>query len=125
MILDFTIKNFRSIRGEMQIILEAESGQTKSENTFEVIVPNDKKRKLLHSAVIYGANASGKTNVIRALYNLINYIKHSNDLSIDQHIPYYEPFLFDTETDQAPTVFTLNFLMPEGKIYVQYSYQLS
>ena len=125
MILDFTIKNFRSIRGEMKIILEAESGQTKSENTFEVTVPNDKKRKLLHSAVVYGANASGKTNVIRALYNLINYVKHSNDLSIDQHIPYYEPFLFDTEMETAPTVFTFNFLVKEGKIYIQYNYQLS
>lgn len=125
MILDFTIKNFRSIRGEMQLILEGESGQTKSENTFEAIGPNDKKRKLLHSAVIYGANASGKTNVIRALYNLINYIKYSNNLSIDQQIPYYEPFLFDTETETAPTVLTLNFLMNEGEIYIQYNYQLS
>ena len=125
MILDFTIKNFRSLRNEMKIILEGESGQTKSENTFEILGPNGKKRKLLRSAVIYGANASGKTNVIRALYNLINYIKQSNDLSIDQQIPWYDPFLFDTETEKEPTVFSLNFLIKEGEVYIQYNYKLS
>lgn len=125
MILEFTIKNYRSIRDEMRFSLKGESGQTKVENTFEVKLPNEQKEKLLRSAVIYGANASGKTNFIRGLYALTNFIIRSRDFNVERPIPYYEPFLFDTATEQAPTEFTLEFLLPEGDVYIRYRYHLS
>ena len=125
MIVEFAIKNYRSIKDQMVFSLEGESGQAKVENTFEVTLPNNQKKKLLKSAVMYGPNASGKTNFIRGLFTLTNFIRYSLRLSADQVIEYYEPFLFDTETEQAPTEFTLDFLLREGDIYVLYKYQIS
>ena len=124
MVLEFSVRNFRSIRDQIVFSLQAESGQTKADNTFEVTLPNNQERKLLKSAVIYGANASGKTNFIRALFALISYIKQSTNFSADQPIRYYDPFLFATETEQAPTEFTIDFLLPEGDIYIRYRYHL-
>lgn len=123
--MEFAIKNYRSIKDQMTFSLEGESGQAKAENTFEVTLPNNQKKKLLKSAVMYGPNASGKTNFIRGLWTLTNFIRNSLHFSADQVIEYYEPFLFDTETEQAPTEFTLDFLLPEGEMYVLYKYQLS
>jgi|SRR6218665_774588 len=124
MILAFTIKNFRSIKDEMIFSLEGEAGQTKSDNTFEISLPNNQKKKLLKSSVIYGPNASGKTNFIRAMFALTKFILHSGEFSIDRSIPFYEPFLFDLETEQAPTEFSIDFLLQEQSNYVLYRYQL-
>ena len=44
MILEFTTKNYRSIKDNMVFSLEGESGQAKSENTFEVTLPNNQKK---------------------------------------------------------------------------------
>lgn len=124
MISEFSITNFRSIRDKVVFSLQGESGQLKAENTFEVSLPNEQNRKLLKSAVIYGANASGKSNFIRALFTLVNFIRTSTNFSVDEPIPFYEPFLFDTRKEQAPTEFVLDFLLPENNIFVKYQYRL-
>ena len=74
---------------------------------------------------MYGANTSGKTNFIRGVWTLTNFIRTSLLLSADQIIEFYEPYLFDTDTEQAPTEFTITFLLPEGEIYVLYNYQVT
>jgi len=91
MILKFQIANFRSIRDSFEFTLEAESGQSKQQNLFEVAVAGGQTLRLLKSAVIYGPNASGKTNFIRALFNLTQFIKRSKDIRAERLIPYYEP----------------------------------
>jgi AAA15 family ATPase/GTPase len=64
MLLRFKFSNFRSFRDEAELSLVA-SGLDDSPNAaFEVA---GLKERVLPVAAIYGANASGKTNVIRAL----------------------------------------------------------
>jgi len=75
MLLRFRFSNFRSFRDEAELSLVA-SGLDDSPNAaFEV--PGLKER-VLPVAAIYGANASGKTNVIRALQFMIEAVGHSH-----------------------------------------------
>lgn len=64
MIVEFSIKNFKSIRSEQRISFEASSDNYLSEeSTVEV----KKGIRLLKLGIIYGANASGKSNILHAL----------------------------------------------------------
>lgn len=64
MIADFTIKNFKSIRKEQKLSFEAISDSyLYEESTVEV----KEGVRLLKLGIIYGANASGKSNVLHAL----------------------------------------------------------
>jgi len=123
MISKFKITNFRSIRDTFEFTLEAEAGQSKQENLFEVEVAGGKLR-LLKSGVVYGPNASGKTNFIRALFNLTEFIKKSKDIRAESPIPYYEPFVFDVASEEAPCQFSIDFLMPGEGAHVRYKYQI-
>ncbi len=124
MIISFDITNFRSIRDTFEFTLEAEAGQSKPENFFEVEVAGGQKMRLLKSAVLYGPNASGKTNFIRALFNLTEFIKRSKEIRAESPIPYYEPFVFDVGSEQAPCKFSIEFLMAGEQAYVRYRYHI-
>ena len=67
MIQEFKVKNFLSFKDEQSISFEASS-----DKTFEDIYCVEVKPglKLLKLGVLYGANASGKTNLLNALYFL-------------------------------------------------------
>lgn len=76
MLVNFRFKNVRSFYSENEISLEATKDDTMREiNTFSVnkkIMSGD--AELLKSAVIFGGNASGKSNVIKALSYMRNVI---------------------------------------------------
>ena len=124
MILTFQITNFRSIKDPFEFTLEAEAGQSKPENLFEIDVAGGQTLRLLKSAVVYGPNASGKTNFIRALFNFTEFIKRSKDIRAESPIPYYEPFVFDVASEQAPCRFSIDFLMPVEGVFVRHKYQI-
>jgi AAA15 family ATPase/GTPase len=89
--------------------LEATSSKLRQGNTFEPI-PKYKKLNLLKSAVIYGANASGKSNIIQLMWTLRKFVLNSSELKAGDPIPswYYDPFLLDTSSENAPTEITIN-----------------
>jgi uncharacterized protein len=70
MIVEFSVSNYRSIKSEQVLSLIAENTNTKEDNTCEVILANGTPVRLLRSAIIYGANASGKSNIIKAAYGI-------------------------------------------------------
>ena len=61
MLIEFSVMNFLSFKEKVTLSLEKESGNENEENTF--VFNNE---ELLKTAVIYGANASGKSNLIKA-----------------------------------------------------------
>lgn len=82
------IKNFGPIKEEMEINFEV--ADTNGIDDYVVEMPD--KRKLLKLIYIYGANASGKTTILRAFEFLRSLLLHPNiekDYTFD-----YEPFLF-------------------------------
>jgi AAA15 family ATPase/GTPase len=114
MVVEFSIENFKSFKAKQTFSLVAGiSKELSSENTFEVT----KDVRLLRSAVIYGANASGKSNFFEALTFFLNFSVNSGPsqqvgTSIDVH-----PFLFSKQTIQEPSAFELLFFLEnrEGK----------
>jgi len=115
MLIDITFKNYRSIKEEQLFSIEASSLKLKPGNTFTPLL-DYKNLKLLKSAVIYGANASGKSNLIRLMWTLRNFVLNSLELKAGDPIPnrFYDPFLLDVISQNEPTEITINFI-PKNK----------
>ena len=63
MLVNFSIQNFGSIKDKQTLSFEAD----KSEHLEDYYVINTNGRRLLKLGLIYGANASGKTTILKAL----------------------------------------------------------
>ncbi len=108
MLVEFTVNNFKSIRDTVKFSMLTSS---KDEgNYFE-----KRKYKLLKSAIIYGANASGKSNFLRAMAFMSKFVlnKYKIIQSIDK-LP-HEPFRLSTETEDASSSFEIVFFIENIK----------
>lgn len=94
MIIEFRFKNYKSYKDEAILSFEALENDDKKENYFTVELESGEKVRLLKSAAILGANASGKSNVIWALYSLIYIVINSRKFDNRTAIPVFLPFLF-------------------------------
>ncbi|MCP4133102.1 MAG: ATP-binding protein [bacterium] len=116
MIIDFTVKNFRSIREEQTFsMLATKPKDEHSENIFQL--ENEKSISLLKTAIIYGANASGKSNLIQALQAFMKLIINSTDLKLMEDIPGYEPYRLDKSCLNKPTKFEIEFISNDRNRY--------
>jgi len=115
MIEEIVFKNVLSFRDESILSFEATS-DTSIENAHVVTMPNG--ARLLRLAVIFGANASGKSNLLFALERLHKFWT-ANPANMDVNTG-VEPFLLDCETPNEPSEFKLK-LWIDG---VRYCYQL-
>lgn len=104
MLEEFITRNLLSFRDEICLSFEA-TNDTMADEQFVVTMPDGKR--LLRLAMIYGANASGKTNVLAALEGLRTFCLHSPS-NIDEPTG-VEPFRFDINTPNEPTEFELRF----------------
>lgn len=109
MLISFSVKNFRSFRERVTLDMRA----VESDNTLpkNVLRPTFKGKEfpLLKSAVLYGANASGKTNFLLALRTYSNFIVQSQ--AREDLFPVELPFWLSTKTSEEPTEFELEFLL--------------
>lgn len=107
MLLEFSVTNYRSFKEKTTFsMLADEAKEEHSENIIHV----SNKLKVLKSAVIYGANASGKSNFMKAFEALSFLVLSSTQKKPNELFEEYEPFLFDTDSQQQPTVFEIDFL---------------
>lgn len=119
MLIEFQVSNFRSFR-EPQI-LSTVSGpypEHRSTNTFDPKLPGF--QRLVRSCAIYGANAAGKTNLLRALQFLQSLVLTSASTS-STALPGYSPFKFAKSTRKRPSDFRVTFVQ-QG---VRYEYGLT
>ncbi|EKO3988880.1 ATP-binding protein [Vibrio furnissii] len=120
MLIQFTVKNYRSIKEEQVFsMVKAKGDELLASNTFEP--SSAASEPLLRSAVIYGANAAGKSNLIRALIDMESIVTQSASYSQEGDELPVTPFLFDDSTVDEPTEFEAVFIM-EG---VKYQYGFS
>lgn len=110
MIIQFSVENYRSIKEEQTLSLVKNSASEMADNFFNPSAPSTPE--LLKTAVIYGANASGKSNIIKALACMKEIIVNSNTKPINEVLKIIEPFKFDTKTETEPTTFELVFIVP-------------
>lgn len=104
MIIQFSVENFRSIKDEQTLSLVKNSATEMPDNYFSSDAPS--APELLKTAVIYGANASGKSNVLKALRCMQNIVANSNDSKPGALLP-LNPFAFDVKMAKEPTNFEL------------------
>ncbi|MGP8236279.1 MAG: AAA family ATPase [Limisphaerales bacterium] len=98
--------NFRSFKEKATLSLEASPDDWLEDS--HVIATAE--RRLLKSAAIYGANASGKTNLLAGMEIFRQFIqKSSRESQIGEKIP-VAPFRLHTATEKAPTYFEMVFL---------------
>ena len=127
MLVNFRFKNYRSFYQENVLSMEAvKDAELKNINTFSVdekIMPKD-ENELLKSAVIFSANASGKSNVIKALAYMKNVILFSaSQMPIVRNNEYFafydyafsEDTLFEVEFIQNGTFYKYGFTL-QGSI---------
>jgi AAA15 family ATPase/GTPase len=88
------------------------------ENNFTAIpLSTGKTLDVLNSAVIYGANASGKSNLIKVLGAMLRIIENSFSYQANKGVKYIEPFLLAKDSVNQPTAFELD-LIDGGVRYV-------
>lgn len=111
MIQEFTVKNFRSFKDKVTLSFEATKDTTFESSHVVEVAPGV---RLLRLALIFGANASGKSNLLAAFDYLRNFWFHQ---PADLYAPTESiPFLLDKVTPQEPTEFGLKFYTA-GKKY--------
>jgi len=111
MIIDLSVKNFRSFRDEQRLSFVASNyDKTLPENLIAPELPGLEDVKLLKGLAIYGANAAGKTNALMALRFLSHMVENSAT-GLDSGDPTgVEPFILDEKTPSQPTEFALRFV---------------
>ncbi len=104
MLLELTIGNFRSIRDDVSLSLLASSLKAGDPSLNENnVFKTTGGPKTLRTAVIYGANASGKSNLVQAIAHALWMILHSaGDSQQGAELP-MQPFLLDAESSDEPT----------------------
>lgn len=116
MLVNFTFKNFRSFRDEMTLSLEAASIQELSD-----AVVKSCGEELLPVAVLYGANSSGKSNVLKALKAMRDVLLNSVKLNPKDRLD-AEPFSLDLTSSADPTSFEIQFTLCGSKFRYGFDY---
>ncbi|UZW14894.1 ATP-binding protein [Clostridium pasteurianum] len=117
MLIQFNFKNFKSFRDMTTLDMSATSI---TEHPYNLI--NIKNEKYIKIAAIYGANASGKSSVIKAFSFMKAWIRESFKNSSDNDEIPVKRFAFDTESKNIPAEFEVFFIY-KGNEY-QYGFSL-
>ena len=120
MLIQFSFKNYKSFRDEATLDLSASKMTEFSDRVVSI-----GKERVLPVAAVYGANASGKSNVYGAFEYMANYVVNSfkygdEEREFDDIKPI--PFLFDVASEKADTSFEVYFAVPGDKTEKTYNY---
>jgi len=115
MIINFTIKNFGCIKKEQTLSFEAE----KSTHLEDFYISKNGKYRLLKIALIYGANASGKTTVLKALDFLRNLVLQPKEKKTEEFD--FQPFLFDIDSKNKDSFLSIEFIQNK----IKYAYEIT
>ena len=117
MLIEFTLGNFLSFNTKRTLSFKA-AAISDLENVFTLNGYN-----LVRSAVVYGANSSGKSNLIKALDRMRNVLLNSVKLN-DKDPLDYSPFLLSEQSEHAPTHFEAEFLIADKTYRYGFEYTL-
>lgn len=117
MILEFSTGNFRSINTIQKFSFRA--ANIKSEQIGAI--SGSSEGDLLKGCILYGANGSGKSNMITALNAMMGVVQRSF-IDEDAVSNFYEPFLRIDGNSKIPSYFQLIFII-DGKKY-RYGFEI-
>ena len=120
MIISFEVENFGSFNDRQTISFVA----TRLRDCEDGVIDTEalSEHRLLPALLVYGANAAGKSNLIRALEAMIATILFSQTRRTPgRSLPTRRPFLLDPAASQRPTTFEINFILED----IRYNYGFS
>ena len=124
MLIEFKVTNFRSVKETQTLSMVAGNGlkdRALESNTFESGITNFPK--LVRSSVIYGPNASGKSNLIAAITFMENMVRESaREAQVGESIE-IAPFRLDAATREKDTEFEIHFIAEN--VRYQYGFSLN
>ncbi len=115
MLLEFSVTNFRSIKEKQTLSLLKTNKNELPNNFTTVTLSTGKTLDVLNSAVIYGANASGKSNLVLALTTMLTIVGSSFNYKQNESIPGVESFAF---TSNGVSEFEIDFINDKGVRFV-------
>lgn len=122
MIIDFSVENFRSIKIKETLSFEADSSDDLDDYFIlrpDLLHPKKNPLRLLKLSFIYGANASGKSNILKALH-AIDVLALRKSESKKDSVLFIKPFKFDLDTPNQPSRFSISFVAEK----IIYNYEL-
>lgn len=122
MLVEFRVENFRSLREEQVLSLVASKDKT-LQDTHTVSTGLKAAPSVLRSAAIYGANASGKSNLIKALQYMRGVVAESATVIQPGQTFAVQPFRLDAQSAKEPTAFEVTFII-DGVRY-QYGFSMT
>ena len=120
MIIEFSVTNFRSIKNRQTLDFTMNGRVSKKELDENLILPIEKSHgsALLSSAIVFGANASGKSNFLKAIRYFLSMVEESQYNKLDKPIAAYEPFKLDNASKKLPITFEIDFIAKDKKRYI-------
>lgn len=113
MIINFSVRNFGSIKDKQTLSFEAD----KSTHLGDTYIVNIGGHRILKLALIYGANSSGKTTVLQALDFLRDIVLEPVHKKTDELD--FNPFLFDSLTPDQNSLISIEFIQNETKYFYE------
>lgn len=111
MLLNFAVTNYRSIKERQVFSLMAIEGLSHEDS----LIRSKDGIPILPVALLFGANASGKSNILRAFGMMRYMVVNSVHLNPDDSLDEYDPFLLDEESRDNNTEVEIEFIISDGK----------
>lgn len=119
MLIKFTVGNFLSFYENRSISFEAKGISELKQNVVKI-----NSHKLLRSAVVYGANSSGKSNLLKALDRMRDCVQNSVKLNDSDELD-FSPFLLSKSSEDEPTFFEVIFFNQDKRFRYGFEYNLN
>jgi hypothetical protein len=111
MIIEFRVRNYRSFKTEQALNLAASNyDKSLQGNVMSPELPGLPELRLVKSVALYGPNAGGKTNLLKALQYLQWLVVNSATGQQPEALLPSEPFRLDPETETEPIILALTFV---------------
>lgn len=121
MVLEIRLSNFFSIKEEVVLDFRAANIKSANAKALKNNIFEQDKTSFLKTLLIYGANASGKSNIIKAIRFCHSLVLKSHNYNLNDSLN-YAPFKFENYTNKPSTYF-IRFLLNE--IEYEYSFSLA
>jgi len=115
MLIEFSVANFRSILSRQALSLVANTNDDHLARNVASVGPD--ADGALRSAVIYGPNAAGKSNLLRALQTLQLLVVNSAVASQEGQVLPVTPFLLDKAAADQLSEFSIVFVADDATRY--------